>query len=112
MSGAAKIVVAITMSATKTLRAVPERVLEAFLFTTTSTRLGSNLSGGELRRTTGVRGVRLGRGGANDIYYELIKKYQVIVDMSTRPKRETKPPSRLQNIQYRNAMEAEARRTA
>ena len=30
----------------------------------------------------GVRGVRLGRGGANDIYYELIKKYQVILDMS------------------------------
>jgi hypothetical protein len=84
MSGAAKIVVAITMSATKTLRAVPERVLEAFLFTTTSTRLGSNLSGGELRRTTGVRGVRLGRGGANDIYYELIKKYQVIVGMNNR----------------------------
>jgi hypothetical protein len=82
MSGAAKIVVATTMSATKTLRAVPERVLEAFLFTTTSTRLGSNLSGGELRRTMGVRGVRLGRGGANDIYYELIKKYQVIVGMN------------------------------
>src|SRR6056300_356978 len=81
MSGAAKIVVASTVSATKTLRAVPERVLDAFLFTTTSTRLGSNLSGGELRRTAGVR---LGRGGANDIYYELTKKYQVIVDMNNR----------------------------
>ena len=32
--------------------------------------------------------------------------------MITRPKRETKPPPRLQNNQYRNAMEAEARRTA
>jgi hypothetical protein len=77
-------VVATTMSATNVFSAVPDRTLDAFCLTTTSTRLGSKLKRGELRRTIDARGVLLGRElGANDIYYHLTKYSQVIVDMTT-----------------------------
>jgi len=75
MSGAATMVVATTMSATNVFSAVPDRTLDAFCLTTTSTRLGSKLKRGELRRTIDARVGLLGRGlGANDIYYNLTKK--------------------------------------
>jgi len=54
----------------------PEITREAFCLITASTRLGSILNRGELRRTIGVLVVLLRReSGANDIYYYITKKY-------------------------------------
>jgi len=55
--GAAMMVAAITMSATKMLSVGPEITREAFCLITTSTRLGSKsnrATRGEVRRTIGV----------------------------------------------------------
>jgi len=95
-------VAAITMSATKMLSVGPEITREAFCLITTSTRLGSKLNRatrGELRRTIGVRGVLLGREpGANDIYYDMTKKSQVIIDMPPKRYREGSPNTVLRSM--------------
>jgi len=52
-----------------------------------------------VRRTIGVRGVLLGREpGANDIYYDIIKKSQVIIDMPPKRYREGSPNTVLRSM--------------